>query len=392
MNVLTVSRQYGAGGGEVARRLAERLDWELLDRELLHQAAAIENVPDGELESLDEKALSLADRWRRHPPHERYMRGLQQAAQEAATRGNVVLVGRGSRFLVGDAPGVFRLRLVAPLAWRAERMAHLQGWSTEEALARCAEVDHSRERFMRYFYGEAAIVPATYDLVVNTARVPLDDLIQVIAEFLRGETPAETSPSPARRRVVTVSREMAAGDATLAASMAGRLGLRFYDRDFLEEEARRLGVTQEELQRLEEQPAAKPRSGAGQLQQRYFEVLRLLFRELAGQGNVLLVGRGGSGFLQDDADVFHARLTAPMTCRVRRVMEHHWLKEEPARKLVAESDEKRRRFYQNLFGRDWASPLEYHATVNAGRLAGNAVELIALMVQQHWRRRTEGAD
>src|SRR5438045_3155743 len=41
MNVITVSREYGAGGGEVARRLAEALGWELLDRELLHQAAAV---------------------------------------------------------------------------------------------------------------------------------------------------------------------------------------------------------------------------------------------------------------------------------------------------------------------------------------------------------------
>src|SRR5579872_5136230 len=45
MNILTVSREYGAGGGEVAQRLAAALGWELLDRELLHQAAAVEHVP-----------------------------------------------------------------------------------------------------------------------------------------------------------------------------------------------------------------------------------------------------------------------------------------------------------------------------------------------------------
>src|SRR6516225_5326646 len=112
MNVITVSREYGAGGGEVARRLAERLSWELLDRELLHQAAAVEKVPDEELVALDEKAMGLVDRLRRHPPHERYMHGLKQAAQAAAARGNVVLVGRGSRFLVGESPNFFHLRLV----------------------------------------------------------------------------------------------------------------------------------------------------------------------------------------------------------------------------------------------------------------------------------------
>jgi hypothetical protein len=41
MNVITIAREYGAGGGEVARRLADALGWEMLDRELLHRAAEI---------------------------------------------------------------------------------------------------------------------------------------------------------------------------------------------------------------------------------------------------------------------------------------------------------------------------------------------------------------
>ncbi len=60
MNVITVSRDFGAGGYEVARRLAEALGWELLDRELLHRAAAVEHLPDEELERLDEKADLVA--------------------------------------------------------------------------------------------------------------------------------------------------------------------------------------------------------------------------------------------------------------------------------------------------------------------------------------------
>src|SRR5467141_2766439 len=117
MNVITVSREYGAGGGEVAKRLAETLGWELLDRELLHQAAAVEHVPDADLERLDEKTLSMADRFRLHPPHEQYMHGLREAARQAAARGDVVLVGRGTRQLLGDTPNTFHLRLVAPKEW-----------------------------------------------------------------------------------------------------------------------------------------------------------------------------------------------------------------------------------------------------------------------------------
>jgi cytidylate kinase len=392
MNVITISRQYGAGGREVAQRLAERLGWELLDRELLHQAAAVEHVPDAELEALDEKALGLVDRLRLHPPHERYMRGLKQAAQAAAARGSVILVGRGSRFLVGESPDVFRLRLVAPLAWRAERMAAREGWSSEEALARCVTVDRMRERFMRYFYGESAANPAAYDLVVDTARVPLEDLIDLVTTLLRGECGMEDVGPSRQPRVLTVSREMAAGDAALVPTLASRLGLRLFDREFMEEHARGLGVTDAEMRNLDDEPpGAGRRPGSRSFQPRYFDVLRQLVGEMAKEGDVLLVGRGGSGFLQDAPGAFHVRLTAPMSCRVRRVMEHHWLKEDAARKLLAESDDARQRFYQRAFSRDWTSPLEYHLTVNAGRLGTATVDLIALAAQRHWASLEEGA-
>src|SRR5689334_15070829 len=141
MNVITVTREYGAGGYEVAHRLAEVLGWELLDRQLLHQAAAVEHLPDADLERLDEKAVRMADRFRLHPPHERYVHGLREAARQAAARGNVVLVGRGTGQLLLDTPNVFHLRLVAPREWRVRRMAQREAWTLEHALARCTAED-----------------------------------------------------------------------------------------------------------------------------------------------------------------------------------------------------------------------------------------------------------
>jgi cytidylate kinase len=381
MNVITVSREFGAGGGEVARRLAERLGWELLDRELLHQAAAVEHMVDAELETLDEKALSLVDRMRLHPPHERYMHGLKEAARTAAARGNVVMVGRGTSFLVGESAEQFRLRLVAPLGWRAERMADLEGWSYEEALARCARVDQSRERFMRYFFGAGSTRAAAYDLVVNTGRVSLGEVVELVTGLLRGVPLSENEGRPYGPRILTVAREMAAGDSALIPTLAARLGLRLVDREQFAEEARLLGMSEAELRSLEEQPTAR---GRGNVVLRHAEVRRQLVTELAAHGDMLLVGHNGCGILQDDPRAYHVRLTAPLTCRVRRVMEHHWLKEEAARKLVADSDTARQRSYQGAFGRDWNSPLEYHVTVNAASLGTTMVDLVALAAEQHW--------
>jgi cytidylate kinase len=387
MNVLTVTRDYGAGGYEVAHRLAEALGWELLDRELLHQAAALENLPDAELERLDEKAISLADRFRLNPPHAKYLHGLREAARQAAAKGNVVLVGRGTGFLIDDTPNVLHLRLVAPREWRARRMAQKEGWTSEYALARCTEEDRNRERFARYFFGDVPIQPARYALIVNTGRVPLDDVVAVVAALVRGDTGTEAEVPHRPQRVLTLSRELGAGDTGFAPTLGTRLGLRVYDRELLEQEATRLGVTEAELEKVDEQSSGIfKRFRPGSLYQRYIEALGQLMTELAARGSVLLVGRGGNFFLREHPTAFHVRLVAPLEVRLRRVMEHRWLREKPARQLIAESDAERRRFCEGYFGADWTDPLAYHLTVNSGRLGPAAVDVSASAAERPWAK------
>jgi cytidylate kinase len=384
MNVITIAREYGAGGGEVARKLAEALGWELLDRELLHQAAEVEHVPDAELERLDEKALTMSDRFRLHPPHQKYHHGLRAAVERAAERGNVVLVGRGARHLLGERPGALHLRLVAPKTWRAQRMSQSENWSIEESLARCTETDRLRTRFARYFFGDKATQPAQYDLVFSTQRVPLDDVVAVAAAIVRGTT----QPMPAssiRGRVLTLSRELGAGEQGFAPTLGERLGMQVYDRELLEQEAVRLGVPEAELEKIDERGAGIfQRFHPGSIYQRYFAVLDQLMRELAGRGDAILVGRGGSRILRDEPLAFHVRLVAPMPIRLRRVMEYRWVQEGIAKKLIAESDSRRSSFFESYFGADWSSPLEYDLTVNSGRLGPTAVEAVGLAAERHW--------
>jgi cytidylate kinase len=393
MNVITVSREYGAGGLEVARLLAEALGWELLDRELLHRAAVVEHVPDADLERLDEKALTLADRFRLHPPHQHYLHGLTDVVRQTAARGNVVLVGRGARQLLGDAPGAFHLRLVAPRDWRVQRMAEREGWSPQEALARCLEVDRTRDRFNRYFFGKAVAHSEQYDLVADTARVPPEDVAACVVALARGEQAAAPAASRGREppeaagRVLTLSRQLGAGDTGFAPMLGARLGLKVYDRELLEQQAVRLGVREAELEKIDEQPAGLfERFRPGGLHHRYFEALGQLMAALAARGDVLLVGRGGSRFLRNHPSAFHVRLVAAPEVRVRRVMEHRWLREEPARQLIAQSDAQRRKFYEASFGADWSDPLEYHVTANSGRLGPGTVDLIARAAEVHWGR------
>jgi len=387
MKLITVSRDYGAGGGEVSRRLATALGWDLLDHELLHRAAKLEHLPDSELEALDEQAINLADRFRLHPPHQRYIHGLAEAAHQAVAQGNAILVGRGSRQLVGEIPEAFHLRLVAPRDWRVRRMAAIEDLPLEVVAARCLQVDRARERFTKYFFGLTASLPCQYHLVVNTGRVPLDEVVALMAAIIRDDWTSNAVPGTAGTRILTLARELGAGDTGFAPTLADRLGLRCYDRALLEQEAVRLGVLEIEAEKIDENPAGIfERFRPGSIHRRYFAVLGQLMNELALRGDVLVVGRGGSCFLRDYPSAFHTRLVAPMATRLRRVMEYRWLAEVPARKLIAESDDRRRRFYQDYFETDWSDPLEYDMTVNSGRLGPTAVDLVALAAERFWDR------
>src|SRR5262249_38140093 len=133
-------------------------------------------------------------------------------------------------------------------------------------------------------------------------------------------------------------------------------------------------------------PGLWQRLRSGGLHQRYFEALEQLIKELAERGNVLLVGRGGSRFLRDRPSAFHVRLVTERETRVRRVMEDRWVGEEPARQLIAQSDERRRRFHESYFGSHWSDPLEYHLTINSGRLGPATIDLIVSAAARHWGR------
>jgi len=189
MRLITISREYGAGGGEVAIRLTRALGWGLLDRELLHRPAQIEHVSDAELEAIDEQAVSVADRFRLDPPHQRYIHGLSEAARQAAAQGNAVLVGRGSHHLVGEAPDAFhprtfRVRLVAPMPIRLRRVMELQWLAEEPARKRIAESDDRRRRFYQDYFQTDWSDPLGYDITVNSGRLGASavDLVAIAAD------------------------------------------------------------------------------------------------------------------------------------------------------------------------------------------------------------------
>lgn len=382
MNVITVSREPYAGGGELARGLASQLGWNLLDRELIHQAAAIEHLPDEDFEQLDEHVFSRAERLIFDPPYERYLHGLREAARQAAARGRVILVGRGMRHLLGDSADHLYVRLVAPFEWRAQRCSEMTGSPLPDARSHCARLDKRRECFLHYFFGKDGNHPSQFDVIFNTSRLAIADAVQAITSLVRRKWPASATTS-AGKRLLTITFPVGTLERDADAALAQRLGLRLANRSVLEYLARQLGLTLSQAEQIDEQPGwIFQRMFASNIHNRYFKALEQKLHGEADAGDVLLVNRGAAFLLRDRPAACHVLLTANHEQRLLGVMRDHWLRDDAAEKYISHNDSQRRRFHEVYFHADWTSPLEYHMTVNTGRLGASVHDLIEFVASK----------
>lgn len=197
MHAITISREYGSGGGEIAARLARKLGWQLIDHAIISRTASELEVQETEVEEHDEEYVEgtrpgILDRIleRLAPsasmtsgggvlvrpsssaeilPYQETMRDIITAA---ATTGHVVIVGRAGQVLLAGKRDVLHVRVVAPAEQRIAYVVHREGLDTETARRRVQAKDQARTRYMQTQYQSQYEDPHLYDLVINTAHTP----------------------------------------------------------------------------------------------------------------------------------------------------------------------------------------------------------------------------
>lgn len=171
--IVTVSREFGAGGSRIAGRVAAELGFQLWDQELIAHLARRAETDPSVLREIDERECDFIDdvitsslRGARMSGS-KYRALLARTVVELSDRGGAVVVGRGANFLV-EPEHAFRVRVVCPLKERIDRYARLGRVDWERAERFVRSKDRERERFVRQLCGECASDPTHYDLVVNT--------------------------------------------------------------------------------------------------------------------------------------------------------------------------------------------------------------------------------
>jgi cytidylate kinase len=171
--IITISREFGAGGSDIAGHVAAELGFQLWDHELISYLARKAQADVQLIRELDERQRDLIDDVLTTSIHGGRISGgkyrvlLTRTIAELAERGGAVIVGRGANFLV-PAEQALRVRVVCPFKQRVERYGEREhvDWARAACLVRSK--DRERERFVRQLSGESSADPSHYDIVVST--------------------------------------------------------------------------------------------------------------------------------------------------------------------------------------------------------------------------------
>jgi cytidylate kinase len=214
--VITIGRQFGAGGASVGRILATRLKADFLDSGIIDEVARRLQLPKEEVEAEDEHPGSLLARllvalgtasteplippesaaWT--PPNaaptfdtrKAVLQITQHVIEEAARAGNVVIVGRGGAYILSKHPDAFHVFLRAAEDVRVKAIKARYGISSDdEARKRLKQADENWTSYIRQVYGHDRNHPAHYDLVIDTGRLGYEGTVAAVLAALESRKP-----------------------------------------------------------------------------------------------------------------------------------------------------------------------------------------------------------
>ena len=185
LRVITISRQMGSGGHTLAVRLAEDLDFEFIDRQIIDFITQNTGAQAKLIASLDERTRSGVDLWVEGILHGRYVdrseytHWLIKSITAMAEHGNAVILGRAGNVILAKRGGL-HVRVVAPKELRIGNLVKHEGISSAEATRRVDESDAQRRKLYREDFGADIEDPLSYHLVLNMGRMAMDEALEIV--------------------------------------------------------------------------------------------------------------------------------------------------------------------------------------------------------------------
>jgi len=205
--VITIARQFGSGGTEIGRIVAQEGELNYVDREIIDEVARRLGVDARQAAHQDEQtsgsvghileAIQATNPFTLNystlfgpklaPAQSRelaYLRLTQQVILEVATQGNAVIIGRGSQFLLHNAPRTLHIFVFAPLPDRIENVMKRFDLDHDQALELIERRDYEYDTYARRFYGSDRHQPNFYHLLINTSLFSFELAADLVLQAL----------------------------------------------------------------------------------------------------------------------------------------------------------------------------------------------------------------
>jgi cytidylate kinase len=182
---ITLSMEPGSGGSILAQQIADRLEFDLFNREIVEEIAKSAEIRETIIETLEKDRLSgiedfiasLVKDYYIHP--DIYLEHLFKVISTIAEHGRAVIVGRGANFIL-PAHEIFAVRVIAPLEIRIRNVALGYNVSAEAAKRRVIQRESRRKAFVRHSFNADISDPLHYNMVVNTGKMNIAAAVEAV--------------------------------------------------------------------------------------------------------------------------------------------------------------------------------------------------------------------
>ena len=191
--IITVGRQHGSGGHDIARALAEALEISCYDKEIVDEAARCSKLSREVVDSFDEKRVAT---FISNEPHsfffnDMFILNMQAASAQfdairsLAEKGDAVFVGRCADYVLRGRDDVLRVFIMGDTDRRVKTAMERYSLGEEQAKKLIRQVDKDRASFYRYYTDQIWGEAGNYDLCIDSARVGVEGAVRVIISCLK---------------------------------------------------------------------------------------------------------------------------------------------------------------------------------------------------------------
>jgi cytidylate kinase len=209
MPIITISRGSYSKGKEVAEKVAKKLGYECIARDVIIDASKEFNIPEIKLIRAIHDAPSILERV--GYSKEKYLAYLQVALLEHFQKDNVVYHGLAGHFFIKGISHVLKVRIIADMDERVKLEMERERISRKEALRIMKNDDRERRKWSKYIYGIDTRDPSLYDLVIHIKKITVDDAADIVSHTV-GLEHFKTKPDSQKmlNRLLTAARVKAA--------------------------------------------------------------------------------------------------------------------------------------------------------------------------------------